>query len=75
LKLEAKSFPYTCLFDEKRKRLYVSLWAKAKLAVVNLDPLQVVEHFATERHPTEMLLSPTANSFMSPAPTPPRSAS
>jgi len=58
LKLAPKSYPYTCLFDKQRNRLYVSLWAKAKLAVLELDPLRIVDHFATEQHPTEMLLSP-----------------
>jgi hypothetical protein len=36
----------------------VSLWAKAKVAVVDLKTKTVVDNFATERHPTEMLLSP-----------------
>ena len=57
VKLESKSFPYTCLFDNERGRLYVSLWAKAKLAVLDLKSQKVVDNFATESHPTEMLLS------------------
>jgi DNA-binding beta-propeller fold protein YncE len=58
LKLEPNSFPYACLFDKQRNRLYVSLWAKAKVAVLDLEQLRIVDHFATERHPTELLLSP-----------------
>jgi DNA-binding beta-propeller fold protein YncE len=58
LALEDQSFPYTCLFDKARKRLYVSLWAKGKVAVMDVAPLKVLDYFATESHPTEMLLSP-----------------
>jgi DNA-binding beta-propeller fold protein YncE len=70
------SYPYTCLPDPARKRLYVSLWGKAQVAVLDLsgerqpperaqgaDALRSVNAtplitFATESHPTEMLLSP-----------------
>jgi sugar lactone lactonase YvrE len=61
LDLEKKSFPYTCLLDAKRERVYVSLWAKGKVAVITppwAAKGKVVEYFATEQHPTEMLLSP-----------------
>jgi DNA-binding beta-propeller fold protein YncE len=56
--MPADSFPYTCLFDKERNRLYVSLWAKAKIAVLDLDVLKVVDQYATEAHPTEMMFSP-----------------
>jgi YVTN family beta-propeller protein len=52
------SYPYACLPDLEGKRLYVSLWAKATVAVVNLDEQRMSNFYATERHPTEMLLSP-----------------
>jgi DNA-binding beta-propeller fold protein YncE len=52
------SYPYTCLVDPARKRLYVSLWSKAQLAVIDLESRKLINTFATERHPTEMLLSP-----------------
>src|SRR5262245_28268078 len=63
--LEAKSYPYTCLFDKVRQRVYVSLWAKAKIAVIDVAKLgretaTVVAHYATDPHPTEMALSPDA---------------
>ncbi len=50
-------FPYACLLDEKRGRLYVSLWAQAEVAVV--DPLnrRVSARWKVEEHPNEMLLS------------------
>ena len=34
-------FPYACLVDSKRRRLYVSLWAQSCVAVVDLKSLKV----------------------------------
>src|SRR5207249_1189660 len=50
-------FPYACRLDEKRQRLYVSLWAKAAVAVVDLKANQVSARWATQEHPCEMLLT------------------
>src|SRR5262249_14398554 len=50
-----------CLVDGKRKRLLVSLWSKARVAVLDLegDKMQKAkETWPTEQHPTEMVLSP-----------------
>jgi WD40 repeat protein len=61
---EKKSFPYTCLFDAKHDRVYVSLWAKAKVAVLRFSEViqsdldLLFKDFTTEQHPTEMILSP-----------------
>jgi DNA-binding beta-propeller fold protein YncE len=52
------SYPFTCLVDGPRNRLYVSLWNKAAVAVVDLAERRLVQTFATERHPTEMALGP-----------------
>jgi DNA-binding beta-propeller fold protein YncE len=52
------SYPYTCLVDSERKRLYVSLWNKAAVAVIDLDTFETVDTFGTDKHPTEMVLSP-----------------
>jgi DNA-binding beta-propeller fold protein YncE len=52
------SYPYACLVDASGKRLFVSLWSRASIAVVDLAEQKVTQTFATERHPTEMLLSP-----------------
>ena len=49
-------FPYACVIDAKRDRLYVSQWAKASIAVVDLKTEKVVEHWATGEHPCEMVL-------------------
>ncbi|MDB6125798.1 MAG: hypothetical protein JWQ71_4791 [Pedosphaera sp.] len=50
-------YPYACRLDEKRHRLYVSLWAQAKVAVVDLKSNQVIANWPTEEHPNEMLLT------------------
>src|SRR5205814_2511384 len=50
-------FPYACRLDEKRQRLYVSLWARAAVAVVDLKANQVIARWPTQEHPCEMLLA------------------
>jgi DNA-binding beta-propeller fold protein YncE len=50
-------FPYTCVLDEKRDRLYVSLWAQAAVAVINLKDNEIITRWKTEEHPNEMILS------------------
>jgi DNA-binding beta-propeller fold protein YncE len=56
---DAAPFPYACRLDEERKRLYVSLWAKAEVAVIDLKSNRVEAHWPTEEHPCEMALSRT----------------
>jgi DNA-binding beta-propeller fold protein YncE len=58
LALPKDSYPYACTVDAGRKRLYVSLWGKAAIAVIDLQKKEVVATFRTEPHPTEMVLSP-----------------
>jgi DNA-binding beta-propeller fold protein YncE len=50
-------FPYGCVLDEKRGRLYVSLWALAQVAVIDLKEWKEVARWKVEEHPNEMLLS------------------
>jgi YVTN family beta-propeller protein len=50
-------FPYACRLDEKRQRLYVSLWAQAAVAVIDLQSGQVVAHWPAQEHPCEMALT------------------
>ena len=52
------SYPFACLADSKGKRLYVSLWNRSAVAVVDLAAKKVVETWPTEKHPTEMVLGP-----------------
>ena len=51
------TFPYACRLDEKRQRLYVSLWAKAAVAVIDLNLAQVVARWPAQEHPCEMALT------------------
>ena len=50
-------FPYACLLDEKRDRLYVSLWAQSAVAVIDTKAFKVLGRWTTEAHPNEMALS------------------
>src|SRR5205085_5844698 len=51
-------FPYACLFEPGGRRLFVSLWNKAAVAVIDLAEKKVVATWPTERHPTELALRP-----------------
>jgi YVTN family beta-propeller protein len=51
------AFPYACRLDEKRQRLYVSLWAQAAVAVIDLRSEQVVARWPTQEQPGEMTLT------------------
>jgi DNA-binding beta-propeller fold protein YncE len=50
-------FPYACRIDEKRHRVYVSLWGNAEVAVVDLDSKKVIARWPTQEHPNEMTLA------------------
>jgi hypothetical protein len=56
--LGKESYPYACLPELGGKRLFVSLWGKAAVAVVDLKAGSVQATWKTESHPTEMALSP-----------------
>jgi DNA-binding beta-propeller fold protein YncE len=49
-------YPYACVVDEARQRLYVSLWAQACVGVIDLNTRKIITRWATEEHPNEMLL-------------------
>jgi DNA-binding beta-propeller fold protein YncE len=51
------TFPYACRLDERRKRLYVSLWAQAAVAVIDLKSEKTLARWPTEEHPCEMILT------------------
>ncbi len=50
-------FPYTCVLDEARGRLYVSLWAQKHVAVIDLATWKEIARWEVEEHPNEMLLT------------------
>jgi DNA-binding beta-propeller fold protein YncE len=49
--------PYDCRLDEKRQRLYASLWAQAAVSVIDLHTGQVLTRWQAEDHPCEMALT------------------
>ncbi len=51
------AFPYAFALDEARNRLYVSLWGASKVALIDTEKAEVVQRFATQEHPNEMLLA------------------
>ena len=51
------SYPYGLVLDEDKGRLYVSLWGKAEVAVVDVKTFKVVERWKSEEHPNELLLA------------------
>ncbi|HZR20941.1 MAG TPA: beta-propeller fold lactonase family protein [Verrucomicrobiae bacterium] len=51
------TFPYACCLDEARHRLYVSLWAAARVAVIDLNSMKVTAQWPTQDHPCEMALT------------------
>lgn len=53
----AAPYPYACRLDERKSRLYVSLWASAQVAAIDLKTNQIVTLWNTEEHPNEMLLT------------------
>jgi DNA-binding beta-propeller fold protein YncE len=56
VKLPKDSYPYACL-PGRRGRLFVTLWGKAAVAVVDRRDNKVLATWPTESHPTEMALS------------------
>ena len=52
-----ETFPYACRLDEKRQRLYVSLWAQAAVGVIDLKSERLVARWPAQEHPCEMALT------------------
>jgi YVTN family beta-propeller protein len=50
-------FPYACRLDDKRQRLYVSLWAQSCVAVIDLRNNGIIGFWPTGPHPSEMALT------------------
>jgi DNA-binding beta-propeller fold protein YncE len=53
----ADTFPYACRLDEKRQRLYVSLWGQASVAAIDATSGQILARWPTQEHPCEMALT------------------
>jgi hypothetical protein len=63
ISFEKESYPYACLAGHGGKRIYVSLWNKSAVACIDPGPEAAVARWATESHPTEMALSPDADTL------------
>jgi DNA-binding beta-propeller fold protein YncE len=57
-KFLAPCHPYLCLAHSDGKKAFVSLWAAASVAIIDLDKNEVSGYISTEIHPTEMTFSP-----------------
>ena len=53
--LDADSYPYGISLDETKNCVYVSLWGKAQVAVVDTESRKIVRRFDTQEHPNEIL--------------------
>src|SRR5207249_3650149 len=51
------TYPYGLSWDEARQRLYVSLWGKAQVAVVDTESGAIVARWSAEDHPNDLLLA------------------
>lgn len=63
----AAPFPYTCLPDEAHGRIYVSLWAKSAVLVLDAKTGADVARWPVGDHPNEMVLSPDGRLFVAEA--------
>lgn len=52
------AFPYAILPEPGGRRLFVSLWNHAQVAVIDLASAKVIARWHTASHPTEMALRP-----------------
>jgi DNA-binding beta-propeller fold protein YncE len=57
LSLGEDTFPYGLAWDEAKSRLYVSLWNRAEVAVIDSAKVEVIAHWPTQEHPNEVLLN------------------
>ena len=46
--------PYTCLVSHDGRRIYVSLWSRAELVVIDATTLEVTQVIAVGQHPTDL---------------------
>ena len=60
-------YPYACLVDPKRNRLYVTLWALSTVLVLDADTGADVARWPVGAHPSEMVLGRDGRLFVAEA--------
>ena len=60
----AAPFPYTCLPDEKNGRVYVSLWARSAVLVLDAKNGVEIARWPVGSHPNEMVLGRDGRLFV-----------
>jgi YVTN family beta-propeller protein len=55
------SYPFGVVVDDPRGRVYVSLWNRAQVAVIDAKTGEITGRYATQEHPNEMLLARQGN--------------
>ncbi|HVU25638.1 MAG TPA: SMP-30/gluconolactonase/LRE family protein [Opitutus sp.] len=60
-------FPYTCVADERRDQVYVSLWAHSIVLVLNAKDGAELARWPVGAHPNEMALAPDGRLFVAEA--------
>ena len=63
----AAPFPYTCVPDEKHGRVYVSLWARSTVLVLDAQTGAELARWPVGAHPCEMLLAADGRLFVAEA--------
>jgi hypothetical protein len=63
----AASFPYACVSDEKHRRVFVSLWAKSAVLVLDAASGRELGRWPVGEHPNEMALSRDGRLFVAEA--------
>jgi DNA-binding beta-propeller fold protein YncE len=58
IELSEHDYPYAVLPSADGERLYVSLWGRAAVIVIDIKSGKVIDTWTTPEHPTEMLLGP-----------------
>ncbi len=51
------AYPFGVVVDDARRRVYVSLWARAEVAVIDADSGKVTARWPAQDHPNELLLA------------------
>jgi YVTN family beta-propeller protein len=55
-KIELEGSLYTCLLDEKRQHIYVSMWGSSSVAIVDVKNLDVIQKIGVGAHPSAMVM-------------------